>query len=145
METNSIKKRAGAGFTPIKSGFTLLELLIVIAIIGILVSIGVASYSLAQKQSRDQRRKSDVKAIQEAWEQYYADNDGRYPSSCSVSTAYLPAGLPTDPKSGVTYAVSCPPTTYCFCAALEAGAGNADGNCLYAAAVKTHFCVSSLQ
>ena len=127
------------------AGFTLLELLIVIAIIGILVSIGVASYSLAQKQSRDQRRRIDVKAVQDAWEQYYADNNGTYPGSCSVSATYLPAGLPADPKTGVSYAVSCTSTTYCFCAALETGTGNADAACSFSAAAKTHYCVSGLQ
>lgn len=128
-----------------KRGFTLLELLIVIAIIGILISIGVVSYSAAQKKSRDSRRTADVKAIQNAWEQYYADNDGSYPSSCAISSTYLPAGLPTDPKTGGSYSVSCTATTYCFCGAMEAGTGNADSACGYGAASKTHFCVSNLQ
>lgn len=129
----------------LKKGFTLLELLIVIAIIGILVSISVASFSLAQKQSRDQRRKTDVKAIQDAWEQYYADNSSSYPSSCTISTAYLPAGVPTDPRTDDSYAVSCSASTYCFCGEVEAGTGNADGSCSYVAASKTHYCVSNLQ
>jgi len=57
-----------------RQGFTLLELLIVIAIIGILISIGVVSYGAAQKKSRDSRRMSDLKAVQAAFEQYSADN-----------------------------------------------------------------------
>jgi len=128
-----------------ENGFTLLELLIVIAIVGILVSIGVVSYSQAQKKSRDSRRTSDVKAIQSAWEQYYADNAGQYPATCTVSATYLPAGLPTDPKTGDAYSVSCSDTTYCFCGEMEGGTGNADGTCSYSAATKTHFCVSNLQ
>ncbi len=125
-------------------GFTLLELLIVIAIVGILVSIGVVSYSSAQKKARDSRRTSDVKAIQNAWEQYYADNSGTYPASCTVDASYLPAGLPTDPKTGDAYSVSCTDTTYCFCGVMESGAGNANGSCGYGAAT-THYCVSNLQ
>ncbi len=128
-----------------KRGFTLLELLIVIAIIGILVSIGVVSYSAAQKKSRDSRRMGDVKAIQNAWEQYYSDNDGAYPGSCAVPASYLPAGLPTDPKTGDAYSVSCTTTTYCFCGTMEASSGNSDSACNYSAASKTHFCVSNLQ
>jgi len=116
-----------------KKGFTLMELLIVIAIIGILVSVSVASYSSAQKKGRDARRHTDLKALQNAWEQYYADNNGNYPSSCSVSTTYLPGGLPTDPKTGTTYVSttgwsSCSITSYCFCAALE-GETNSKTDC----------------
>jgi len=71
-------------------GFTLLEVLVVIAIIGILISMGTAAYTSAQKKSRDSRRSADLKAIQNAFEQYYADN-GRYPTSasCTVGTTMV--------------------------------------------------------
>jgi prepilin-type N-terminal cleavage/methylation domain-containing protein len=128
-----------------KKGFTLLELLIAIAIIGILVSIGVASYTLAQKQSRDARRRGDVRAVREAWEQYYADNSSSYPSGCSIASTYLPGGLPEDPKTGDSYEVSCSATSYCFCAGLEGSTGNSDESCDYTATTKTHFCVSNVQ
>jgi len=63
-----------------KLGFTLLELLVVIGIIGVLVSLGVSSYSTAQKKARDSRRKSDLKTIQACMEQYYAYTDNfKYP------------------------------------------------------------------
>lgn len=131
----------------LKRGFTLLELLIVIAIVGILVSIGVVSYSSAQKKSRDSRRSQDLKAIQAAWEQYYADNNAAYPSSCSIATTYLPAGPPTDPKTAGSYTTTpgCTASSYCFCALLEGSTGNADGSCDYAAVSKTYYCVSNLQ
>lgn len=113
-----------------------MELLIVIAIIGILVSIAAASYITAQKQSRDQRRISDMKAIQNAWEQYFADNNANYPSDtgCAYSATptpgvmsgtYMPGGFPKDPRSGTPYPQmvtawrSCSATTYCFCAGIE--------------------------
>ncbi len=148
MAHNILNKRAG---------FTLLELLIVIAIIGILISVGVVSYSQAQKKSRNSRRRSDIKALQNAWEQYYADHNSTYPNvnggcpDASAMSTYLPAGFPTDPKDGSSYIVSCGTQlapSYIFCAALEGETGNADGTGNYnpsAPAVKDHFCASNLQ
>jgi len=66
-------------------GFTLIELLIVIAIIAILISIGLASYSRAQAQARDGERKSDLRNIQGALEQYYSDFN-KYPTDPSGTT-----------------------------------------------------------
>jgi len=143
MENVFLKKRRG--FIPIKSGFTLLEILIVIAIIGILVSLGVVSYSSAQKKARNSKRRGDVKAIQNAWEQYYADNSGLYPANCNVNmSTYLPGGLPTDPKGGAYVPPTCTTSTYCFCGALEGETGNSNAACGSGAAT-THFCVSQLQ
>ena len=59
-------------------GFTFIELLIAIAIISIMVSIGAVSFSAAQRQGRDAQRKSDLGKIASALEQYYADNNA-YP------------------------------------------------------------------
>jgi prepilin-type N-terminal cleavage/methylation domain-containing protein len=149
-----------------KRGFTLMELLIVIAIIGILVSVSVVSYSSAQKKSRDSRRIGDMKAIQNAWEQYYADNTANYPSdaSCSfsqtpvpgkMSGTYLPGGLPVDPKGGTPYPQmnagwrSCSAASYCFCAGMEnANAGNQATDCAGGAPPSDYnglYCVKNLQ
>lgn len=61
-----------------KSGFTLMELLIVIAIIGLLSSIILASLSVARRKGRDVKRISDLRQIRNALEIFY-DNYGRYP------------------------------------------------------------------
>ncbi len=71
--------------------FTLLELLVVIGIIGILVGLGAASYSTAQKKARDSKRKSDMKAIQNAFEQYYSICSYQYPASVPAGGAKLTA------------------------------------------------------
>ncbi len=61
-----------------KKGFTLLELLIVIAIIGVLASIVMASLNSARVKARDSKRLSDIRQIKVALELYY-DVYGYYP------------------------------------------------------------------
>lgn len=51
-------------------GFTLIELLTVLAIMGILTAIGVFSFQAAQIRARDAQRKSDLKVIASALENY---------------------------------------------------------------------------
>ncbi len=96
-----------------KKAFTLLELLVVIGIIGILVALGTVSYSTAQKKARDAKRKNDLKAIQNALEQYYsvcgfsypAPVNGNVPSSiiCVDPPTTIMASTPKDPKTNLSY------------------------------------------
>lgn len=60
-------------------GFTLVELLVVMAILGLLTTVGLASFRTARLKSRDAQRKHDLGQIQEGLEMYYNDI-GRYPS-----------------------------------------------------------------
>ncbi len=60
-----------------KSGFTLVELLVVITIIAILSVIGVTVFTGIQKNARDTKRKGDVNAISKALEAKYS-NIGAY-------------------------------------------------------------------
>jgi len=62
-----------------KKGFTLVELLVVIAIIGILSGVGLATFTSAQKKSRDARRKNDLATITKALEVYNNDHQSTFP------------------------------------------------------------------
>lgn len=66
-----------------KKGFTLLELLVVIAVIGIFSAIVIASLNNIRSKSRDARRKSDFRQIATALEMYY-DQYGGYPATGSI-------------------------------------------------------------
>src|SRR3989338_6240447 len=74
----------------VKRSFTLIELLIVITIIGILVATGTYSWGAAQIKARDNRRKIDLQAVEQALETYYQTN-GKYPDagtggSCGINS-----------------------------------------------------------
>ncbi len=63
-----------------KKAFTLIEVLMVIAIIGVLSSIVLVSVSGVTKKARDAIRKSDLDQISNALEIYQTSHDGRYPA-----------------------------------------------------------------
>lgn len=127
----------------IRKGFTLIELLVVVSIIAILSAVGLATFTNAQRKARDARRQSDLKAIQNAAEQYYLQNSV-YPTSAQVVT-YISGGvLPTDPKVGAAYIglATMTSTAYAVCADLEITAGVVDNP--YAGTV-SDTCIRQLQ
>jgi prepilin-type N-terminal cleavage/methylation domain-containing protein len=71
-----------------KSGFTIIELIVVIMVIGILATIGVISYNGVQAKTRDAQRASQISIIQDALEKYYSKN-GEYPS-CNIMSSATP-------------------------------------------------------
>ncbi len=66
------------------SSFTLIELLIVVAIIGILAALIIVSLNIVLPKARDARRKADLSEIQKALAEYYINN-GAYPPSASTT------------------------------------------------------------
>ncbi|MDK2899018.1 MAG: hypothetical protein PWQ10_205 [Patescibacteria group bacterium] len=66
------------------SGFTIVELTIVVFIIGLLTTIGTMSYVKITAQSRDSQRSSKVTIIIEALEKYY-ETHGQYPSCTDMT------------------------------------------------------------
>src|SRR3989338_4818383 len=83
----------------VKLGFTLIELIVVISIIGILTTIGTATYTTAQQKSRDARRKQDLGALKSALILYYRDYK-EYPPVCSPPSCtddeYMSSGTSSD-------------------------------------------------
>ena len=61
------------------SGFTLIELMIVMVILAVLAAVGINSFVSSQKKSRDSTRKSSLKNVVTALELYYNDK-GKYPA-----------------------------------------------------------------
>jgi prepilin-type N-terminal cleavage/methylation domain-containing protein len=62
-----------------QKGFTIIELLIVIVVIGILAALVLTSFAGVQARARDTERQTDVNSIAAQLEAYYA-NTGNYPT-----------------------------------------------------------------
>jgi general secretion pathway protein G len=74
-----------------KSGFSLLEIIIAIAIIALFTILPILAYTSYQKKSRDEKRISDISRVAQALESYKAEK-GTYPMNLEdlVKDGYLP-------------------------------------------------------
>ena len=80
-----------------EGGFTLIELMIVMALIVILASVGLTVYGNSVTRAKESVLKEDLFRMRDAIDQYYSDK-GKYPTSLQdlVSEKYLRA-VPVDP------------------------------------------------
>jgi prepilin-type N-terminal cleavage/methylation domain-containing protein len=70
----------------LRNGFTIVELLIVIVVIGILAALVVTTYNGIQERARDTERKTDLNALHSHAEAFQAEN-GKYPSQAQFNDA----------------------------------------------------------
>jgi type II secretion system protein G len=108
-----------------QGGFTLLELLIVIVIIGILALLIIPNITSAPKKARDTKRKTDITTVRKGLEEYFVNNNV-YPNALSdltTGSAPIVKVLPVDPKNTgafvYTYAAANTNSTYTLEACLE--------------------------
>ena len=76
-----------------ESGFTLVELLVVMLILGLLAAIAIPAFFNQRDKARDAEAKSAVRTAQTAIETYATDHDGHYTGAVSDPTAADPASL----------------------------------------------------
>jgi general secretion pathway protein G len=84
------------------SGFTLMEMMIVMVLIVILAGIGLSVYGTSVQRAKEATLKEDLFRMRDAIDQYYADKN-KYPGSLDdlVSEKYLRA-VPQDPFTQMT-------------------------------------------
>ena len=92
-------------------GFTLVEIMIVVAIIGLLAAIAVPNFVQARTQARTNTCVNNLRFIQAAKDQYAIENnqaDTVVPTAANISVYFkasqLSGGLPKEPQSG-TYSI----------------------------------------
>ena len=80
-----------------RRGFTIIELLVVLSLIVILATMGMAQYRTSVHPSREAVLKEDLFRMRDAIDQYYADK-GQYPATLDalVSEGYM-RKVPVDP------------------------------------------------
>ncbi|HHN73802.1 MAG TPA: type II secretion system protein [Acidobacteria bacterium] len=78
-------------------GFTLIELMVVIAIIALLVGVALPRYQIAQRKAREAVLKENLFILRQTIDQYFADK-GYYPADLQVlvDESYL-RRIPLDP------------------------------------------------
>ncbi|OVE78799.1 hypothetical protein BVY00_01935, partial [bacterium G20] len=134
-------KKGGLSMAPLKRvrsrGFTIVELLIVIVVIGILAVLVALTYNGIKQKERDTERKDDVKTLHGRLEAYQAQN-GKYPTLANVNDATwrstnmkgLDIAALQDPKGPTAKLVASPaPNAYAYAVSPANCDNGAAGDC----------------
>jgi len=90
MNRGHEKDRLGAG-----SGFTLLEMLIAVVILGILAMVIVPQFSTSSSDAKVSATKADLAALRSAVENYYQSHNSAYPGAVTEDGNATPVTDPT--------------------------------------------------
>ncbi len=112
-----------------QSGFTIVELLIVIVVIGILAALVITTFSGIQQKARNTERETDVKSLHGQLEAYYASANA-YPTLANLNDATwrstnlkgLDAEALKDPK-GTDQTLCAATSATCYGYAVDATSG----------------------
>jgi len=111
-----------------QNGFTIVELLIVIVVIGILAAITIVAFNGVSAKARDTRMVSNISAIQKKLEVFYTTN-GYYPSNAEMQqSSYRVASLDIPSTIGVSYCWASDINMTCYVSASSSGDCNVSGD-----------------
>ena len=114
-----------------QKGFTIIELLIVIAIIAILALLVLNNFQGAQAKARDQQRTTDINNIHSKLEEFYNENN-YYPNTFSATTfAGLDGEALKDPIGGDSISINTPVADATAADAVAAPASDTAGSASY--------------
>ena len=95
-----------------KKGFTIIELLIVVVIIGVLAAIAIPKFANTKDKTYVAAMKSDLRNLATYEKQYAADNNGAYFSGTATSVSPLQGFVPSQNVTIVAIALSGSPQSW---------------------------------